>query len=195
MRVITGLARGMKLFSTEGLETRPTSDWTKESIFNIIQFDIEGRRVLDLFSGTGQMGIEALSRGARECVFIDNRRESIDVTTKNVEKTGFRANSVIQQSDYMAYLKRCAPGSFGLIFLDPPYGSGMLERALRAIFSRDLLSDGGLIVCEGEKNDYIPDAAAPYFRGREYNYGKTRITLFRKRQESTDEDGSLPGQL
>lgn len=195
MRVITGSARGMKLFSTEGMETRPTSDWTKESIFNIIQFDIEGRRVLDLFSGTGQMGIETLSRGARECVFIDNRRESVAVTTKNVEKTGFKAQSEIQQSDYMAYLKRCRPESFGLIFLDPPYGNGMLARALNTIFNRDLLSDGGLIVCEGEKTDVLPEAAAPYFKGREYIYGKTKITLYRKRQEDEHEDSGIPGQL
>ena len=97
MRVITGSARGMKLFSTEGLETRPTSDWTKESIFNSIQFDIEGRRVLDLFSGTGQMGIEALSRGARDCVFIDNRRESVAVTTKMWKKPGFRPNPLFSK--------------------------------------------------------------------------------------------------
>ncbi len=195
MRVITGSARGMKLFSTEGLETRPTSDWTKESIFNSIQFDIEGRRVLDLFSGTGQMGIEALSRGARDCVFIDNRRESVAVTTKNVEKTGFQAQSVIQQSDYMAYLKRSRPESFGLIFLDPPYGNGMLVRALNTIFNRDLLADGGLIVCEGEKTETLPDGAAPYFKGREYIYGKTKITLYRKRQEDEHEDSDIPGQL
>ncbi len=193
MRVITGTARGMKLFSTEGLETRPTSDWTKESIFNIIQFDIEGRRVLDLFSGTGQMGIETLSRGAQDCVFIDNRRESIAVTMKNVEKTGFGTRSVIQQSDYMAYLKRCRPESFGLIFLDPPYGNGMLARALHTIFHRDLLCDGGLIVCEGEKTDVLPEAEAPYFKGREYIYGKTKITLYRKRQENNDEDSSISG--
>lgn len=195
MRVITGSARGMKLMSTEGLETRPTSDWTKESIFNIIQFDIEGRRVLDLFSGTGQMGIECLSRGARECVFIDNRRDSVIVTTKNVEKTGFKAVSTIEQSDYMAYLKRAKAESFGLIFLDPPYGNGMLQRALNTIFTRDLLTDGGLIVCEGEKTDKMPEDSAPYYKGREYTYGKTRITLYRKRQDTEDEDGSISGQL
>lgn len=195
MRVITGSARGMKLMSTEGLETRPTSDWTKESIFNIIQFEIEGRRVLDLFSGTGQMGIEALSRGARECVFIDNRKDSINVTAKNVEKTGFKAVSTIEQSDYMAYIKRARQDSFGLIFLDPPYGNGMLQRALETIFSRDLLIDGGLIVCEGEKTDRMPEGTELYVKGREYNYGKTRITLYRKRQESIDEDGSISGQL
>lgn len=195
MRVITGSARGMKLLSTQGLETRPTSDWTKESIFNIIQFEIEGRRVLDLFSGTGQMGIEALSRGARECVFIDNRKDSVLVTTKNVEKTGFKSKSVIEQSDYMAYIKRAQPESFGLIFLDPPYGNGMIQRALNTIFTRDLLCDGGLIVCEGERGDSMPGDTAPYYKGREYNYGKTKITLYRKRQENENEDSSISGQL
>jgi len=194
MRVITGSVRGMKLFSVEGMETRPTSDWTKESIFNIIQFDIEGRRVLDLFAGTGQMGIETLSRGARECVFIDNRRESIAVVNKNVEKTGFKAQSKVEQSDYMGYLKRCTPGSFGLIFLDPPYGNGMMQRALNTIFNRDLLAEGGLIVCEGEREDKMPDAVAPYVKGREYFYGKTKVTLYRK-QAQDDADSSISGQL
>ncbi len=183
MRVITGSARGMKLLSVEGTETRPTSDWTKESMFNIIQFDIEGRRVLDLFSGIGQLGIEALSRGAQSCVFIDNRRECVGVTQKNVDKTGFHDVSTVEQSDYRAYLKRTGKEAFSLIFLDPPYGNGMLARALSTIYERDLLAPGGLIVCEGEKSDVLPEAPAPYEKGREYFYGKTKITIIRKKDE------------
>ena len=183
MRVITGSARGMKLFTVEGPQTRPTSDWTKESIFNIIQFDIEGRRVLDLFSGIGQLGIEALSRGAESCAFVDNSRECISVTQKNVDKTGFHDVSTVEQSDYRGYLKRQAKESFGLIFLDPPYGNGMLARALETIYDRDLLAPGGLIVCEGERNDVLPAPPAPYEQGREYNYGKTKVTIIRKAGE------------
>ena len=155
MRVITGSARGMKLFTVEGPQTRPTSDWTKESI-------------------------EALSRGAASCVFVDNSRECVYVTQKNVDKTGFHEVSVVEQSDYRGFLKRQAKESFSLIFLDPPYGNGMLARALETIYARDLLAPGGLIVCEGERNDILPVPAAPYEQGREYFYGKTKVSIIRK---------------
>lgn len=182
MRVITGSARGMKLLSVEGMDTRPTSDWTKESMFNIIQFDIEGRRVLDLFSGIGQLGIEALSRGAKSCVFIDNRRDCVQVTQKNVDKTGFHDVSSVEQSDYRAYLKRTGKEAFGLIFLDPPYGNGMLQRAISTIYERDILSPGGLIVCEGEREDKLPLPPEKYEQQeKEYFYGKTKITIIRKK--------------
>jgi 16S rRNA (guanine(966)-N(2))-methyltransferase RsmD len=195
MRVITGSARGRKLSSLPGLETRPTSDWTKESIFNIIQFDIEGRRTLDLFAGTGQMGIEALSRGAESCVFVDTRRECGEVIRKNLEHTGFTGVSKVELTDFRAYLKRVEPESFGLIFLDPPYGEGMLRQSVSQIMRRDLLQFGGIIVCEGERTEELPGAEPPYYKGREYNYGKTRITIYSKKRGDADEDSGVSGQL
>ena len=184
MRVITGTARGRKLLSVEGLETRPTSDRTKESIFNIIQFDIEGRRVLDLFAGTGQMGIETLSRGAKAAVFVDTRPDCVKIIRENVKRTGFETKALITQADYRAYLGRSDIGRFGLIFLDPPYGTGLLPDALKTIFREDLLMPGGLIVCEGHKEEVLPEAEVPYTEGREYIYGKSRIRLYLKNPEN-----------
>ena len=195
MRVITGSARGRNLVSVEGLETRPTSQRTKESIFNSIQFDIEGRSVLDLFAGTGQMGIEALSRGATDAVFVDARRDCADVIRKNLEHTKFSDVGTVELTDFRAYLKRAKPESFGLIFLDPPYGTGMLRQAVSQIMRRDLLCYGGLIVCEGERTEELPEPAAPYYKGREYLYGKTKITLYIKKQGEGHEDSGISGQL
>ncbi len=186
MRVITGIARGRKLKSVEGMETRPTSDRTKESIFNIIQFDIEGRAVLDLFAGTGQMGIEALSRGARSADFVDQRSDCIKVIADNVKHTGFESVSRIHQSDYMAFLQRSKAESYGLIFLDPPYGNSMLQKSLETIFKRDLLMTGGLIVCEGLRTEDMPDSFGQYEKGKEYLYGKSRIQLYIKRDTTSD---------
>ena len=128
MRVITGSARGRILKELQGMETRPTTGKVKESIFSIIQFDIEGRRVLDLFAGTGQLGIEALSRGARQCVFIDQRADAVKLIRENVEVCGLTDRAVIRSGDAMAYLK--SGEKFDIIFLDPPYASGLLEKAL-----------------------------------------------------------------
>jgi len=187
MRIITGSARGMKLKSVEGMETRPTSDRTKESIFNIIQFDIEGRNVLDLFAGTGQMGLEALSRGALTADFVDIRQDCVKVIRENVEKTGFTDRSKVTLGDYESYLMRAKPESYGLIFLDPPYGNGFMQKALEIIAKRDLLCTGGLILCEGIKTEEMPDLPEPYIRGREYIYGKSRIQLYIKKAAEEDE--------
>ena len=187
MRVITGSARGRKLKSLEGLETRPTADRVKEGIFNIIQFDLEGRRVLDLFAGTGQMGIEALSRGARSADFIDTRPDCIKVIGGNVRHTGFAQVSRVHQMDYAAFLGRAKKESYGLIFLDPPYGNGFLQHALKLIFERDLLMEGGLIVCEGLRTEDMPGNTGAYEKGREYLYGKSRIQLYVKRGENLQE--------
>ena len=124
MRVITGTARGRKLREPSGMDIRPTTDVVKEAVFNIIQFDIEGRRVLDLFAGTGQLGIEALSRGAADCVFVDESREAVSIVKENLAKCRFTAKVV--QTDSIGYLR--GAGKFDMIFLDPPYDSDMLDR-------------------------------------------------------------------
>ena len=135
MRVITGTARGRKLKDLPGLDTRPTTDKVKESIFNIVQFDIEGRRVLDLFAGTGQLGIEALSRGAEKCVFVDQSREAAKVIGENVKTTGFENRSRVAQGDAISFLTSCRE-KFGLAFLDPPYASDLLDKALQKKIGR-----------------------------------------------------------
>ena len=176
MRVITGSARGRRLKEIEGLETRPTTDRVKEALFSVIQFDIEGRRVLDLFAGTGQLGIECLSRGADSVVFIDQSREAVKIIKENLKACGLSA-PVLQQ-EALSYLHGC--GSFDLIFVDPPYDSGLYEPVLNVINSVDILSDGGIIVCESRRETPRPELAAPYQKRREYRYGKVKLTLYVK---------------
>ncbi len=179
MRVITGSVRGRKLVVPEGLETRPTSDMLKQAVFNIIQFDIEGRRVLDLFAGTGQMGIEALSRGALEAVFIDRRAQAIAAVRKNIELCGFDAQSRVIQADAEAFLSPGC-GKFDVILIDPPYDSALAESALEKIGAFDILNDGGIIICESDAGKQLPELSAPYAKGREYKYGKKKITVYGK---------------
>lgn len=174
MRVITGSARGRKLRTPDGMDIRPTTDNVKESVFNILQFDIEGRRVLDLFAGTGQLGIECLSRGARETVFVDRDITSVKIVKENLKACGFSA-PVLQQ-DALSYLRSC--GRFDLIFVDPPYDSDLYESVLETINSVDILSDGGIIMCESRRDRIMPEMKAPYRKRKEYSYGKVKLSLY-----------------
>jgi len=176
MRVITGTARGRKLITPENNDIRPTTDNVKESIFNIVQFDIEGRRVLDLFAGTGQLGIECLSRGAASVVFVDQSREAVKIIKDNLKNCGF--NATVLQQDAQSFLRCC--GQFDLVFIDPPYDSNLYETVLETVNSVDLLSDGGIIVCESRREKSLPDMKSPYCKRREYNYGKVKLTIYTK---------------
>ena len=180
MRVITGLARGRRLEDLPGLDTRPTTGKMKEGLFSAIQFDIEGRRVLDLFAGTGQLGIEALSRGAAFCDFVDSAPAALNIVRRNVETCGFEDRSACHGRDFTAFLTRNRE-KYGLIFLDPPYASGNLERALELITTIDIVVENGIIVCESPADHVLPDLPAPYEKGREYRYGKIKFTLYRRR--------------
>lgn len=179
MRVISGEARGRRLKELSGMETRPTTDKVKESIFNIVQFDIEGRKVLDLFGGTGQLGIEALSRGAAECTFVDLRREAAALIRENLKATRLEERGKVVQGDSLSFLLTCRQ-KYDLIFLDPPYASGLLEKALEQIAAIDILSEHGIMVCESAAEQDLPALAEPYQKGREYRYGKIKITLYRR---------------
>ena len=180
MRVITGTARGRKLKELPGMDTRPTTDKVKESIFNIVQFDIEGRAVLDLFAGTGQLGIEALSRGAGKCVFVEAARPAAQVVRDNVSLTGFEKESRVVQGDALAFLTSCRE-KFGLCFLDPPYASDLLDKALEKIAAIDIMAENGIIVCESAADKVLPQLPAPYEMGREYRYGKIKLTVYHRR--------------
>ncbi len=180
MRVITGTARGRKLKDLPGVDTRPTTDKVKESIFNIVQFDVEGRRVLDLFAGTGQLGIEALSRGAEKCVFVDASRAAAAVVKENVAHTGFESKSRVAQADALSFLGSCRE-KFNLAFLDPPYASPLLEEALKRMAEIDIMSENGIIVCESAADKLLPQLLPPYEMGREYRYGKIKLTLYHRR--------------
>lgn len=153
MRVISGSARGKKLFSVEGLNTRPTTDRVKESIFNILQFSVYNATVLDLFAGTGQMGIEALSRGAKKCVFVDQSSNSINTVRKNIEGTCFFDDAKIFKTDFASYIKDNCKEKFDIIFLDPPYGGKVLNDALNYIETFDILNSDGIIICESGEKD------------------------------------------
>jgi len=176
MRVITGTARGRRLKTPEGMDIRPTTDNVKESVFNILQFDIEGRRVMDLFAGTGQLGIECLSRGAKEVVFIDQSRDAVKIVKENLKACGFSA-PVLQQ-DALSYLGAC--GKFDLIFVDPPYDAELYQPVLEKINSIDILSEGGIILCESRRETDMPEMQAPYFLRKEYRYGKVKLSLYSK---------------
>ncbi len=145
MRVITGSARGRRLRTLEGQDVRPTPERVKEAVFSIIQFQIEGRRFLDLFAGSGQMGIEALSRGAREVVFVDARKDSIEIIRENLEKTGLGERGRVVSMDALAFLSQ-PNGKFDLAFLDPPYRTGLLAEALEKTAA--VMNPGGAVLCE-----------------------------------------------
>lgn len=179
MRIISGAAKGRKLKGVEGLDTRPTSDNVKESLFNIIQFDIEGRKVLDLFAGTGQLGLECLSRGAESCTFVELRRDAVSVIRENVAWCKLEEGASVVQGDYLAYLTRCSD-PFHLILLDPPYDSGLLEKAIQTIVEIDILSENGIIVCESSREQEMPQVDARYSMGKQYQYGKKKLTLYHR---------------
>ena len=183
MRVIAGTARSIPLLSRDGLDTRPTADRVKEAIFSVIQFEIEGRRVLDLFAGSGQMAIEALSRGAAEAVLVDQSKESISIIRQNLNKTRLADRARVVCSDYMEFLNK-ANGGFDLIFLDPPYREKFLENALKRISEIDILKSGGIIVCERPADKALPDEYAAFRRVRDYRYGRTGVTLYRAEASS-----------
>ncbi len=183
MRVITGAARGRRLKELEGLETRPTADRVKEGVFNIIQFDIEGRRVLDLFAGTGQLGIEALSRGAAAAVFVDQRRDAAALVKENLKLTGLEKNARVVCGEALAFLSS-AGEKFDLVFIDPPYAANLWKNALIAINQFDILSNHGIIVCESPWEQEMPPMEPPYFLRRTYRYGRIRITTYCREEDA-----------
>ncbi len=179
MRVITGKARGVQLKTPDGMLTRPTSDRVKEACFSIIQFDLPGARVLDLFGGTGQLGIEALSRGAKSAVFVDQREDACKLIRENLRRTKMEADGKVVRSDYLDYLRRTKE-RFDIIFLDPPYAEVFLENALNCITEIDILHSGGIIVTERPAEKELPFEFEGFTRSRDYKYGKTIITIYRK---------------
>lgn len=181
MRVITGTARGLRLKSVPGLETRPTADKVKEGLFSAVQFDLEGRRVLDLFAGTGQLGIEALSRGAESAVFVDSSPAALSVIEENLAHTHLSDRAVALRMDYKAYLKSAPRRRFNIVFLDPPYRQGYIARIISFIETFDILAENGIIICESATDDPLPDSDGYLEKTRDYRYGQTAVTVYRKR--------------
>ncbi len=179
MRVITGKARGVALKTPEGLQTRPTTDRVKEAMFSIIHFDIPNARVLDLFGGTGQLGIEALSRGAKSAVFVDGSDKACALIRENLKRTRLSEQGRVVRGDYLDYLKRTKE-QFDIILLDPPYAEVFLENALKCITEIDILQSGGIIVTERPLGKELPWEYDGFERSRDYKYGKTLLTLYKK---------------
>ena len=181
MRVISGKARGVQLKTPDGMTTRPTADRVKEALFSIIQFEIPSARVLDLFGGTGQLGIEALSRGAKSAVFVDAGEPACRLIRENLRKTKLEADATVIRSDYLAYLKRCKE-KFDIIFLDPPYAEVFLENALNCIAEIDILQSGGIIIAERPVGKEIPFELDGFSRSKDYKYGTVLLTVYRKNE-------------
>ncbi len=202
MRVITGTARGTKLEALEGEATRPTSDKVKEALFSMIQFDIEGRAVLDLFGGSGQLALEALSRGAARATIIDQSRDAVEIIIANAKKTHLFDKCRVSASDYASFIRGAAGReTYDIVFLDPPYEGGFLPAALEKLHNAGLFAVGAHIVCECDtevssrksrvkKDEELSreavlnevfggseELAAKYTMLRTAVYGRTRITL------------------
>ncbi len=179
MRVISGKARGVQLKTPDGMATRPTADRVKEALFSILQFELPGKRILDLFGGTGQLGIEAISRGAVGAVFVDEREDACRLIRENLKRTRFETQGRVIRSDYLNFLKTTRE-KFDIILLDPPYAEVFLENSLKMISEIDILQTGGIIVTERPLGKDLPWDFPGFSRSRDYKYGKTILTLYRK---------------
>jgi len=178
MRVITGKARGKPLVTMAGEDVvRPTSQRVKEAMFSAIQFEIAGKTALDAFAGSGQLGIEALSRGAASCLFLEQEGRAIAFINKNIERCNFTEQSKVMQLDGLQYMRRI-PDRFGLIFLDPPYGSELLGEAIPIAAAR--LEPEGLIVCEAPAQESLPEAIDDVMLRKTYKHGKTKICVYQR---------------
>lgn len=195
MRVVSGSARGCKLQPVPGMNTRPTTDRVKENVFNLIQDHIREARVLDLFAGTGQLGIEALSRGAKRCDFVEHDKTAYNIVYKNTQTAHVADRAALHCAEADRFLSQAAKQGYDLIFLDPPYGGETLENALLQIETFDILSANGIIICESAVGDRF---AHGFEIVRERRYGATMITVLRRQGGGTDEryeNCDLPGQL
>lgn len=178
MRVIAGTARGKVLQALPGEEiTRPTIDRVKEAMFSSVQFLVQGARVLDLFAGSGQLGIEALSRGAKSCTFLDQSEEALRVVTANCKAARVERGSRIQQGEALAFLAN-ARGPFDLVLLDPPYRHGLLQEVLPAL--EHCVADGGVVLCESEAEAALPETAGALVLKKQYRYGKIKVSRYEK---------------
>ena len=184
MRVVSGSARSCKLQPVPGMNTRPTTDRVKENVFNLIQDHVRDADVLDLFAGTGQLGIEALSRGAAHCDFIEHNGTAYNVVSKNVQTARVQDRASLHRVEARDFLAKAAAKKYSLIFLDPPYGGTILENALSGIERFDILSANGIIICESAVEDRF---AHGFEVVRERRYGATMITVLRRQDGGTDE--------
>ncbi len=184
MRIITGSARGARLQAPTGQTTRPTAERTKEAVFSMLQGGIAERRVLDLFAGSGQMGLEALSRGAARAVLVDCDKAALAAIRANALHTKLAEHAEIVAAEALSYLKGYTGAPFHLVFLDPPYDRGLLPQCLSLLLSRGMLAAGAVVVCEARDGNAVFDGDAALAAGftvlRCARYGAAHITLLTK---------------
>lgn len=186
MRIITGCARGAKLDTLDGTDTRPTAERVKEAIFSMIQFELEGRTVLDLFAGSGQMGLEALSRGAEKATFVDNNPQAVQIVKQNAKHTRLFEKSVVLNSDFRSYIRgNKGKEKFDIIFLDPPYQMKVLPEIVEKLTEAEMVRDNGIIVCESD--DPTPVSCEGYSERRHARYGRIYITVLVKESAADNE--------
>ncbi len=183
MRIVTGTAKGIRLNTLEGVETRPTSERVKEAVFSSIQFELAGKRVLDLFAGSGQLGLEAMSRGASAAMFIDASPDAMAVIKENAKKTGFFERCRYLISDYRSYIRKAGGRDlWDIIFIDPPYKLHLVGDALDRILKAGIAAKDSLIICESEEADIF--AEREELKGhfdilKQGKYGLAHITILR----------------
>lgn len=197
MRIIAGTAKGIRLKTPKGMKTRPTSDRVKESVFGILAMKPVDAKVLDLFAGTGNLGLEAISRGAASAVLVDKNAQSIKIMLENVILTDLAGLAVICRDDVMQALRRfdCEGESFDLIFCDPPYNLGLVQKVLQAIDAGDVLRDGGVMVLEHSRHEKLPDGLKRIVAYRSEIYGETVVSFFTKQEEIQIENSSVPREF
>ena len=188
MRIITGRARGVRLDTLAGENTRPTSERAKEAVFSMIQFEIQGKEVLDLFAGSGQMGLEAVSRGSKTALLCDHSREAVAVIRSNAIKTKLAPFCEIVCSDYATVLRNCRrKKSFDLVFLDPPYALGVIPEVLGMLLQYGLFKEGATVVCEtGAAEDVFgkdEELSSNFDILRQTRYGVAYVTVLRVKNE------------
>ena len=187
LRIITGTAKGKKLKTLEGEATRPTSERIKEAVFSAIQFDLEDRRVLDLFAGSGQMGLEALSRGAGSVMFIDSAREAMEIVKENARYIGFFDKCRYLVSDYRNYIRKASgKDKFDLVFIDPPYAMECSVDALKRLAEADLLANGAIAVLESGEEDIDLASLTGFEVIKSTHYGKksfVNILLYKESEK------------
>ncbi len=180
MRIITGKAKGIRLKTLDGEVTRPTTERVKESVFSMLQFDLEGREVLDLFAGSGQMGLEAVSRGAAHAVLVDQSKDAIKVIQENVTKTKLSTDCTVWNGAAIDYIRRNTGKKFDIVFLDPPYAANLYAPTLRALQKAQMLKPTSLLICESDTEIFFNNDAelAEYFEiQKSTRYGKIVVTV------------------
>lgn len=187
MRIISGEKKGQKLLSLRKRKLRPTSDKVKGAIFNILG-ELQGKRVLDLFAGSGALGIEALSRGADYVVFVDGSFASVNLIWKNLERLGFREKSKVVKKDVLRFLRgknESASGGYDLILADPPYGKGICQKVLEILAEKNFLNSEGIVVMEHHKKEKIAEGEKLILL-KQRKYGDTLISFFREKSKNKE---------